>query len=335
MPNSFDYIYIFKSSDRDSIEWSRGSHPISSIKSALGQTLCPIYEQVEPITFIAWNDDAPHDAKESSFKSKYTIDPFVNGLSKGVLAYTKRGGFLLSHSVPRYPYKRAYGYPESGRRFAQMVVCVTSEKHYSGDAVVSEIEGLLDLMMHFKPQVYASNILGYWPSVLRNKFENIIHPGNQQLGAPVIGHQLFGKSSLAIHSFGRCNAAALQDIFTSLAQHYKTPMVAQTIWDSNKSLPPFCHSQYSVENVEKVKIWKFHGIEWIEWSRTNDHSNWISSKSKDAPIVCVGDLNRSRYAMQRGGMFICFEDEEFYKTFNEVITYQLEDCDGEKKRGSS
>lgn len=334
MPNSFDYIHTFQALDRDTIEWSLGSHPISSKKSALGRTLSPIYEQVEPITFIAWNDDAPFDSSQPQFWNKNYIDPFANGLSKGVIAYTKKGGFLLSHSVPRYPpnpvHVPHYEYPESGKRFAQMAVCITSEKHDSSDSVVNEIKSLLDLILHFKPQVYSSNVPGYWQFALRQKFEKVIYPDNQQLGVPFIGHMLYGKSSITVHSFGRSNAAGFQDIFSALAEHYKTSIVAKTLLDQNKPLPSFCHSKFSIENVQQVKIWKFHGIEWIEWSPSNDHSNWLVSKSNKKPVVCVGDLNRGRYAMQRGGMFICFEDEEFFKIFSERVTYQLESCDGKK-----
>lgn len=328
IPNSFDYIYAFKLSDRDSIEWSKGSHSIQSMKSALGQTLSPIYEQVEPITFIAWNDDAPVDPKHTP-----NIDHSASGLSKGLLAYTKRGGFLISHSVPRYPinpaYVSQYEYPESGKKFAHMAICVSSEKHDSMDAVVNEIEALLDLMIHFKPHVYASNILGYWPLTLRNKFAKVIHPGNQQLSVPFIGHKLYGKSLVTIHSFGRFNTES-KDIFNTLAEHYETPIVVQTLLDPCNALPSFCDSKYSVENVQRLKIWKFYGIEWIEWSRMNDHSKWIASKSNEKPFVCVGDLDRSHNAMQRGGVFICIEDEAFFKIFSERVPYQLDGCDVKK-----
>lgn len=329
MPNSYDYIYTYKSSDNDFIVWGEASHPISSTKSALGLTLSPIYEQVEPITFITWNDDAPLDSR---FSKANNIDPFANGISKGVMAYTKNGGFLLSHSVPRYPpnpaYVSHYEYPESGKRFAQMAICVTSEKHDSRDAVANEIGSLLDLMIHFKPQVYASNVLGYWPLALRKKFDKVIHPTNQQLGTPFIGHQFYGKSPVSVHAFGRSNAAKYKDIFKTLAEHYNTLIVAQTSMDRYNSLPSFFGTQHSIENVAQLKIWKFYGIEWVEWSRSDDHSKWIASKSKGNAVVCVGDLDRERNVMQMGGLFICIEDAVFFKTFSERITYQLEEgCD--------
>lgn len=174
--------------------------------------------------------------------------------------------------------------------------------------------------------MYAANVLRYWPLAVRNKFEKVVHPNNQRLGVPFMGHKLYGKSSVTIHSFGRSDAAGFKDIFNKLAEHYKTP----NMLDQNKPLPLFCHTKFFIENVERLKIWKFYGIEWIEWSRLNDHSNWIASKSIDKPVVCVGDLNRSRYTMQRGGMFICFEDEEFFKICNERLTCQLESCDVKK-----
>lgn len=323
---------MYKSTDRDSVEWRKGSHPITSLKSSLGLTLSPIYEQVEPITFIAWNDDAPLDSKQQPlFRKANKIDSFTTGISKGVIAYTKRGGFLVSHSIPRYPpsptFDSHYEYPESGKRFAQMAICVTSEKHNSNDAVASEIGALLDMMIHFKPQVYASNILEHWPLGLRDKFEKVIHPTNQQLGIPFIGYKLYGKSLISIHAFGRSNAHGFRDTFKAMAEYYKTPLVAQTLLDRDNPLPSSCDSKYSVENVERRKIWTFYGIEWIEWSRTNDHSKWIAAKSVANPVVCVSDLDRIRSVMQNGGMFICIEDVEFFQTFSERVTYKLEGCD--------
>ncbi|XP_037039514.1 uncharacterized protein LOC119073944 [Bradysia coprophila] len=335
LPNSFDYMYTFRSPHLDSIEWKKGSHPVSSMKSALGLTLSPIYEQVEPITFIAWNDNVPFDLKQPKVYNTNTIDPFFNGFSKGVAAYTKRGGFLLSHSVPRYPanpaYVSHYKYPDSGKRNAQMAICITSKRHDSADEVVNEVETLLDLMVHFKPQVYASNILGHWPRSLQNQFERIIHPNNVRLDLPVASHMVYGRSPVTIHTFGRSKTATFKDIFNVLAEHYKAPMVVRTTLDPNSPLRSVCHFQYSVENVEQIRIWKLHGIEWLEWSRTEDHSKWMVSKLHERPIVCVGDLDRTRTAMQRGGMFVCIEDKQFFKTFSERVTYRLDDCDGKKR----
>lgn len=333
IPNSYDYMYLFRSSDQNTVEWRKGSYPITSIKSALGLTLSPIYEQVEPITFVAWNDDMPFDSKKSLFSNTTHIDPFSinNGHSKGVVAYSEKGGFLLSHSVPRYPPNpdivSHYEYPESGKRFAQMAVCVTSAKHESSDRLVNEIETLLDLMIHFKPQVYASNVLSHWPPRLLNKFEKVIYPEKQQLGAPFIGSKFYGQNFVNVHSFGRSDEAGYKDAFNVLAEHYRTPIVAQTWLDRYNPLPSSCDSEFTVENVEQIKIWHFHGIEWFEWGRTNDHSKWIASKVIEKPVVCIGDLNRARTTIKRGGMFICFEDEEFFKAFSEKITYQVESCD--------
>lgn len=324
-------MYTFKTAHLDSIQWKKGSHPVTSIKSALGLTLSPIYEQVEPITFITWNDNVPFDLQQPKMYNTNTIDPFFNGFSKGVMAYTKSGGFLLSHSLPRYPanpdFVSHYNFPDSGKRAAQIAICITSKKRDSNDEVVNEMEALLDLMVHFKPHVYAANIAEHWPLSLKNKFDRVIHPNNLQLHAPFVAHMTYGKSPVTIHSFGRSNTAAVKDIFVTLAEHYRTPMVAQTTMYRNNSLPSFCHLKYSVENVEQTRIWKLHGIEWTEWNRTEDQSKWIASKRNEKPVVCVGDLDRTRTAMQRGGMFICIEGEQFFQFFSERVTYRLDDCD--------
>lgn len=333
MPNSFDYLYTFRSSDKSSVEWSKGAYPITSIKSALGLTLSPIYEQVEPITFIAWNDDSPFDSKKYLFHN--TTNDISNGHSKGVLAYGEKGGFLLSHSIPRYPpnpdITSHYEYPESGKRFAQMAVCVSSTKQNASDAFRNEIKSLLDLMVHFKPKVYASNVLHYWPPEIRYKFNKVIYPEKAQLDELFIGNISYGQNFVHIHSFGQSNNAKCKDIFNVISEHYQAPMVAQSdaqTWlDRYNPLPSICQSKFTVENIKLVKIWTYYGIEWIEWSRIKDHSKWIASKVMEKPIICVGDLNRARTTMKRGGMFICLEDEELFKSFSDKVAYQLESCD--------
>lgn len=271
-PNGVDYFYISRSVD-GTITAKTAEYPISDIKSVLGRTLAPIYEQVDPITYVVWNDDIPFGSKSMSNRTRTSVrgagdvnaESASFGHSKGVLAYGPTGGFLLSHSVPRFPPdpdQSPYAYSPSGTLNAQMAVCVTSMQRT--EPFASEMESLLDLMINFKPQVYASHVLNSWSIGIRNKFEKLIYPGNRNLGSPLIGNTVYGKYFIKIHSFGRSNVQLYEDSFLKLAEHYNTPIYAQTWPDKNNALPSTCKRPLTVENIKAIKL--FNGVKWDEWS---------------------------------------------------------------------
>uniref|UniRef100_A0A8D8Y5R0 Deoxyribonuclease-2-beta n=1 Tax=Cacopsylla melanoneura TaxID=428564 RepID=A0A8D8Y5R0_9HEMI len=333
-PNSFRYFYFARAADGLSVKMTPGQYAIADPRSVLGQTLLPVYEQVSPVTYIVWNDDTPYSSKGSVWRPNvtsagdvHTDDSASFGHSKGILAYSSTGGFLLSHSVPKFPPdpdSSRYEYPESGKKFAQMAVCVTSKANTN--SFIEEMHNLLMMMVNFKPQLYASNVNSFWPINVRDKFEKLIHPGQQNLGSPITSSIFYGKGSAMIHSFGRSDVNSYQDCFQKLAVAYKTSIFAQTWLDRIKHLPSNCLPPLTVENVNKIEIYNE-----ASWSQTNDHSKWIVTKTEDGakspsePVLCIGDLNRAISTISRGGMFVCFKEWQllnlFYRNVR-IIEYQ-------------
>ncbi|XP_031637136.1 uncharacterized protein LOC116349717 [Contarinia nasturtii] len=327
LPNSFQYVYFSRMTAGPTMV-STGQYPIDHPRSIVGRTLLPLYEQVSSITYIFWNDDLPYGSKSLQQSNEnegvHTEDSASFGHSKGILAYSSTGGFLLSHSVPRFPPDPdyySYKFPESGRTNAQMLVCVTSQSY--PNAFITEMESLLTMMKTFKPQVYGANVhMDMWPISVRYKFKNLTHPGNQnKYDSPIPYSSPYGYSIL--YSFARSDV--FEDCFQKLANHYKSPIFAQTWLDRSRdrknALPSNCDSP-TVENVNKILI--HDGSSWVTIPQTKDHSKWIVTKivgvRRPSPFVlCMGDLNRAISTIKRGGMFVCFQDLNLFNLFNQHV----------------
>lgn len=332
-PHSLDYFYIFRSEAGDSVTKQMGSYPISYRESVLGQTLSPIYEKRESIGYIMWNDDRPFGTKNPLNITKNNSNLYADGASfgysKGVFAYEKIGGFVLSHSIPRFPPHpdtASYDYPMSGKKFAQMAVCVSGEKY--NKQVVNEIKAILDLLINFKPQVYALNaLLDNWATGIREQLQRLIYQGKPKLGSPVIENKVYGQRFIKIHSFGQSDSKNVQDSFINLAEHYKTPVFAKT-WSTkhNALLLSNCkNANTTVANIESIYNLQDNSFI-IRWDRVADYSTWLVSKKYEKSLFCAGDLNREKITTVRGGMFICIQDADFYDSYLSIVHFDLQSC---------
>lgn len=326
-PNSLDYFYISRSERGNSVTEQMGTYPFSSPESVLGRTLAPIYAAGSAITYVIWNDDIPYDSNVT------TKDTRTNGMaaesfghSKGVVAYRNSGGFLFSHSIPRFPSNpntTQYTYPLSGHNLGQMAVCVTGQQYNRN--VLNEIDALLDLMINFKPRVYASNVLyAEWPAGIRDKIQTLIYPRAQNPGAPAVDVKVYGQPFIKVHSFGQSDGKNFQDSFVRLAEHYQTPIFAKSRTDQNNILPSNCKNSFTVENIKAVHLLASNRVEL--WNQMKDHSKWVVSRTEDGRLVCMGDLNRDRVTMARGGMFVCVQDADFYEMYLKNVHFDFQPC---------
>lgn len=333
-PYGLDYFYISRSSNGKSITKQSGSYPISYPESVLGQTLTPIYENNNSIAYVMWNDDVPLDTKnvvnsplESSNES--VISPSSYGYSKGVFAYNQYGGFILSHSIPKFPPNpdnASYEYPMSGKKFAHMAVCVTGQQNSKN--VRNEIEALLDLMMNFKPQVYSSKfLLGNRLIGIQDKLQKLIYPEQKLLGTSIINSNAYGQPFIKLHSFGQSDNKIVQDSFVNLARNYNTSIFAKT-WSGNSNTLPLnnCNNRTSVENIKSIQHLSKNNTFIVQWNRTADSSTWVLSKKFEKILFCAGDLNRERTTAARGGMFVCIQDADLYNRFLSTIHFDFQSC---------
>ncbi|XP_033208344.1 deoxyribonuclease-2-beta-like [Belonocnema kinseyi] len=237
-----------------------------------------------------WNDESPVVSKRikentTTADAVHTDASSADGHSKGVLAYSENGGFLLSHSIPRFPSdpytQYSYKYPPSGKTNAQLATCVSSKQD---DNFFEEMKILLDMMITFKPQVYASHVFISWPVQVRNKCENLIYPGNQNLGKPLHYYATYGQNLIKIHSFSRSDSKSYVDCFQTLANLYQTSIYAQAWPDKLRPLDSNCDPPFTVENINAIKVGQ-----WGKWSQSKDHAKWIVPKitpSSSSYFIC-------------------------------------------------
>lgn len=329
-PNSLDYFYIFRSKRGNSVTEKTGMYQFSNSESVLGRTLAPIYTDGSSITYMVWNDDIPYDSSTVINNTKINggilADAMSFGHSKGVIAYGQNGGFLFSHSIPQFPPNpktMRYKYPLSGYNFGQMAVCVTGKQYNKN--IINEIDALTDLMVNFKPRIYASNVLNDdWPIGIRDNIQKLIYPSVRNLDVPVIDNRVFGQPFIKIHSFGQSDGKNFQDSFIKLAEHYQTPIFAKSRVDKNNTVSSNCQNAFTVENIKAVHLLTGKHIEL--WNQTKDYSKWIVSRTEDGRLMCIGDLNRESISMARGGMFICIQDADLYEMYLKNVHFDFQSC---------
>src|SRR5215213_7745962 len=119
---------------------------------ALPNTLAQIYEAENPsFGWFCYNDENP-------------ITEQVNGErghTKGVVAFDLESdtAFWLVHSTPKFSPKGAYGYPETGIKMAQTLLCVTLESATVAQSIAKQ------MFVAQQPNVYLASEI---PATLQN-----------------------------------------------------------------------------------------------------------------------------------------------------------------------
>ncbi|RWS18286.1 hypothetical protein B4U80_01137 [Leptotrombidium deliense] len=56
-----------------------------------------------------------------------------------------------------------------------------------------------------------------------------------------------------------------------------------------------------------------------EWLYTQDHAKWAITVNLNFACVCIADLNRIEAQSKRGGGSLCFNDNDLWKQFRDII----------------
>lgn len=81
----------------------------------------------------------------------------------------------------------------------------------------------------------------------------------------------------------------------------------------DENLDSDCSRRSKVYNVQDVKIQDYK----IDFSTYLDHSKWQVSLSKD--WICVGDMNRQKDQIIRGGGTLCQQSQEMSKVYRNLV----------------
>ena len=266
-----------------------------------GISLLEGYDDDETNYFF-WNDDTTVENGEKSSSSSGKAH------SKGGLIFNTEGGFLLSHSLPRFPRRAERNkiiddFPSNAGVFGQTFICISLDKENSLKIV--------ETLNIINPQMVMS--------VNEDRTQT---PGNAEV-LKLIKNRQDGKlpdfkisevisrkgKAFQVFSKGRDQPNLPYDSY--IPNHYKDSIFVQT-WTKPDMEESICKETYKVINVQEVKFGEF------AFDKNQEHSKWAVGAKKD--LCCFGDLNRTSSQKKRGGNTICFLQLNLAKTMRTAIT---------------
>lgn len=114
---------------------------------------------------------------------------------------------------------------------------------------------------------------------------------------------------------------APSDIYTGwVAQTLDADLLVQTWRRSGHQLPSNCSLPKHTMNIESIQL---PGP--VRFLSYHDHSKWCVSQAYEDQLTCLGDLNRAKAQMWRGGGLICSSNPVIYKAFRQAVEGYI-DC---------
>lgn len=266
--------------------------PIDKEGHALYNTLQQIYLNYFMVEYGMYNDQPPM----SSNKTRKGENEF--GQTKGVYAFDKQTGFWLISSIPKFPppKNKGYAFNKAALQYGQLAVCVTLD--------AQELVNLRKIFRTTQPQIYD----GKGPETLMPP----IQPSNGSLVLSMYTHdsmQLICSAKSSLYE---------KDLYDSLV----APSLASDVMVQSfqTGIPSSCSTLYKVINVSKIKFPDTN----IYLSGQRDHAKWAVSE-KLRRWVCIGDLNRSTFALKKRGGALCMVNYTAWKAFHN-ITNSVDKC---------
>ncbi|XP_062586026.1 uncharacterized protein LOC134247711 [Saccostrea cucullata] len=262
--------------------------PIDKEGHALYNTLQQIYLNYFMVEYGMYNDQPPGSSNKTW---KGPENEF--GHTKGVYAFDKQTGFWLISSIPKFPppKNKGYAFNKLAQQNGQLAVCVTLN--------TQELVNLRKIFGTTQPQIYD----GKGPETLMPPMQ----PSNESFVLSMYTHdsmQLMCSAKSSLYE---------KDLYDSLvAPSLSSDVLVQSF---HTGIPSSCSTVYKVINVSKIKFPDTN----IYLSGQRDHAKWAVSE-KLGRWVCIGDLNRSTYALKRRGGALCMANYTAWKAF---IVYKL------------
>ncbi|XP_054870978.1 deoxyribonuclease-2-beta-like [Amphiprion ocellaris] len=293
-----EYMYL----DSESGSWQRSQFLINSSRGAIAETLNQVYKgyMSNSSVYAFYNDGPP-------------VLDYIKGYghSKGVLLFDHSQGFWLSHSIPHFPSfpERGYIYPSSGKVNGQTGLCVT----YDYDQFLRIAQQLAFVYPRFYncsvPPAFLSDLPqlvqmcgGIKPPLAKDKSISLLFSSQ---GAKFIS---FVKSERFV-----------DDIYTGwVAQFLRTDLLVESWQRQGHDLPSNCSLPQQTMNIKRIQL-----PDSVLFLSDCDHSKWCVSRSYGDQVTCLGDLNRERAQLWRGGGLICSSDYWLYQAFRPAVDWYI------------
>ncbi|GAB1293402.1 Deoxyribonuclease-2-alpha [Apodemus speciosus] len=291
----------YKYMDQNSEGWQDGAGYINSSKGAVGLSLQPLYRKnSSQLAFLLYNDQPP--------KSSSARDSSSHGHTKGVLLLDQEGGFWLVHSVPRFPAPASsgeYSWPPNAQTYGQTLICVSLP--------FSQFPRIGRQLTYTYPLVFDHKLEGVFAQKLPD-LEEVIrghHVSREPWNSSVILTSQAGATFQSFAKFGKFG----DDLYSGwLAEALGTNLQVQFWPNSPGILPSNCSGAHQILDVTQTG---FPGPSGPTFSATEDHSKWCVAPR--GPWACVGDMNRNKGEVHRGGGTLCTQLPSFWKAFQSLV----------------
>jgi len=285
-------------------QWRQSTVSIQTDKHAVAYTLEQLYgKQSKDAFHLMYNDETP-EGKTSSSK----------GHAKGVTMFDQTSGFWLLHSVPKFPTADVYSYPNGGRKFGQMLFCVSFPYERLGE--------IGDQLHLYEPYIYSSAL----PSEISKKYKILQSVINAEKPTETAKHEITLRSSggVTFTSFAKDGKWG-EELYTNfVAPSLKQSLFVETWQNGQGDLPSSCKGAYHVNNIKEVQVSKS-----VDFMNSKDHSKWAVSVGKSSDWICIGGINRQHGQISRGGGTMCMQNKNVWETFS-VSVKNTQPCSKDK-----
>jgi hypothetical protein len=261
----------------------------------------------EGTNYFFWNDDMTSESGDkSSGRGK--------AHSKGGLFFDDREGVLLSHSLPRFPWRTESGdvigtLPPNAGIYGQTFICLSLD----ATNALKVVESLNIINPALVLKVDSDSVF----SPANDNVEKLIknRQDSKLENTKIIEIQSRGNSKFKIFSKSKNEESLPWD--SLIPKHYSDGFYVET-WTKPDLIESSCTDKSKkIFNVQHLKFGD------IQYTQNQEHSKWAVGIKKN--IACFGDLNRTGSQMSRAGNTICFEHDNLANIMRSAIV-GYEDC---------
>ncbi|CDW57396.1 Deoxyribonuclease (DNase) II [Trichuris trichiura] len=287
-----------------SAAWEDDPVDLSKSDISVGEMIESVRANMADHNIIAYSNFPPH--------ARETI--------QCALVYKDGNGWLLTHTVNKWPdfYSSKYEPPSSD--MAALLVCITIPKE--------ELSSWGELMDYQDPFIYQVSKAPDDKSLDEiDSLKKLTKPSTPKF-TPYVKNREFKSADsakpLKFRIISKLNVAR-QDVYsTYLAPVLKRNLLVWSEQRSAKLLPSNCTSKYKVENVNPKEIVLKSSKE-TTIKRESDTSSWAISKSSD--LFCISNADRTELSKNVGAGVLCFQNQNVHDIFKEMANKaKLQSC---------
>uniref|UniRef100_UPI0037E6FC95 deoxyribonuclease-2-beta-like n=1 Tax=Semicossyphus pulcher TaxID=241346 RepID=UPI0037E6FC95 len=295
-----DYMYL----DSSVGSWQMSKFMVNTSQGALPSTLNQLYMgeayKSNSSVYALYNDAPP------------ILDYHLGyGHTKGALLFDHSQGFWLSHSVPHFPMfaEKGYVYPSSGKVNGQTALCVTYR--------YEQFLHIAQQLAYIFPRFYNCSVPAAFVADLPH-LAQLCEGSKPPLASDKRVEQLSSIGGEKFVSFVK-SEHFVDDIYTGwVAQVLDADLLVETWQRPSHELPSNCSLPKHALNIKRIQL---PGS--VQFQSHYDHSKWCVSQAYDQQVTCLGDLNREKAQMWRGGGLVCTFNPLIYKAFRQLVDWYI------------